>query len=127
MHTMRPFLLGKFGERHAVKYLRKRGYVIVERNYRTPFGEIDIIAREGDVLAFVEVKTRSSRTFGLPQEAVDLRKRRQIIRTARAFLREQGEPSIFCRFDVLALEADRGGNVRRVQLIRGAFDVPVDS
>jgi putative endonuclease len=77
--------LGRWGEEEAARFLRRLGMTIVERNLRTPVGEIDIIARQGKILVFVEVKTRRSDAFGTPQEAVGPTKQRQIIRTALWF------------------------------------------
>ncbi len=119
---MRHLLLGKLGEDRAVRYLQQEGFVILRRNYRTPFGEIDIIAREEETLVFVEVKTRSTAAFGLPQEAVDRRKQRQLIRTAQSYLNETGGALPPCRFDVVALRTDRKGQRKEFELIRGAFD-----
>jgi putative endonuclease len=119
---MRHLLLGKIGERHAARFLSKAGFAIVARNYRTPLGEIDIVARDGETLAFIEVKTRSSRAFGLPQEAVDCRKQRQLIRAAQVFLKAHGEPAVPCRFDVVAVTTGLGARAADVTLIRGAFD-----
>ncbi len=119
---MRHLLLGKLGERHAVRFLSKAGFAIVARNYRTPLGEIDIVARDGETLAFIEVKTRSSKAFGLPQEAVDRRKQRQLIRAAQVFLKAHGELDVPCRFDVVAVTTGRSARAPEVTLIRGAFD-----
>ncbi len=119
---MQHLVLGKIGERHAVRFLSKAGFAIVARNYRTPLGEIDIVARDGETLVFIEVKTRSSRAFGLPQEAVDRRKQRQLIRAAQVFLKAHGEPAVPCRFDVVAVTAGRTLRAPEVTLIRGAFD-----
>lgn len=69
--------LGKEGERLAKEFLKKKGYSILPEYYRTPFGDIDIIAKEKDVLVFVEVKTRTDLTFGSPFEAVNQRKRKR--------------------------------------------------
>jgi putative endonuclease len=119
---MRHLLLGKKGERHAARYLKRIGFKVLAMNYRTAGGEIDIIAREKDILAFVEVKTRTTASYGIPQEAVDLRKQRQLIRAARAYLQEIGETSIPCRFDVVAVQAGKDGRQKKVELIRDAFD-----
>jgi putative endonuclease len=120
---MHHLLVGKIGERHAVKYLSRNGYEILTRNYRTSVGEIDIIAKEKGTLAFVEVKTRSTRHYGLPQEAVGMRKKRQIIRTAHLFLNQHGDMDVLCRFDVVAIWLGISGRARRIELIRHAFDV----
>ena len=96
--------LGRWGEDLAAAYLQQRGMVILERNFRGKRGEVDIIARDGDDLVFVEVKTRSSCTFGTPQEAVNRRKQQQIIHLAEIYL--QSHPSrLQPRFDVVAVTA----------------------
>jgi len=118
--------LGRLGEDRAVRYLQREGFEILQRNYRSPFGEIDIIAREEETLVFVEVKTRSTKAFGLPQEAVNRRKQRQLIRTAQAYLGEKGGVLPPCRFDVIALRTDRKGRHEELELIRGAFDATGD-
>lgn len=119
---MHHLLVGKIGERHAVRYLGKQGFKILATNYRTPLGEIDIIARESDVLAFVEVKTRSTGRYGFPEEAVDRRKQRQLVRVARFYLNDCGDPEMPCRFDVVAVHLGISGRARAVRLIRNAFD-----
>jgi putative endonuclease len=120
---MRHLLLGKIGERFAARYLTSHGYDILEKNYSTPLGEIDIVARHDGLLVFVEVKTRSSGRYGLPQEAVNLRKQRQMIRVAEAYLKERKNSEVPCRFDVVAVTTTSGGRIRAAELIQGAFDV----
>jgi putative endonuclease len=97
---------GKRAEKQAAAFLRSHGYQIVEENYRWPGGEIDLIARDGDCLVFVEVKTRSSEAFGLPEEAVDEAKQRKLIRTAQRYLL-QHPTELNVRFDVVALSGGR--------------------
>ncbi|MBN2428535.1 MAG: YraN family protein [Deltaproteobacteria bacterium] len=112
--------LGRWGEDLAVDFLKKRGMKILERNFRCPAGEIDIIARCGKHIIFVEVKTRKSEMFGTPQEAVNLRKQRQIIRAAQWYL-EQKPLNLQPRFDVLAIRA--GDNQPELEHIPDAFGV----
>ena len=91
----------------AACFLKTQGYQILERNYRCKKGEIDLIAREGQYLVFVEVKYRSTNESGLPEEAVDLRKQRQISRVAAWYLTEKGlDIYTPCRFDVVAIEGE---------------------
>jgi putative endonuclease len=97
--------LGRWGEECACNFLRGRGFEILERNFRTPLGEIDLIVRQGRILAFVEVKTRRSLAFGAPQDAVTARKQRQIIRAAQWYLSSARWPSLQPRFDVVAVLA----------------------
>ncbi len=91
--------IGDIGEDYAVRYLKKQKYKIIARNYRNRCGEIDIIARKGDIIAFTEVKTRHLNPVTEPYEAVDHRKRMKIIRTASIFIAETGADAFF-RFDV---------------------------
>ena len=102
--THERLALGKWGEEAAVDYLRGQGMKILERNFRTPLGEIDIIARCGKSLLFVEVKTRRGSLFGSPQEAVGKRKQRQIIHAAQWYLQNRPSP-LQPRFDVIAVHA----------------------
>lgn len=95
--------LGAWGEDRAAEYLRQQGIKIVERNFTTPVGEIDIIARYKSWLLFIEVKTRRSTAFGTPQEAVGVRKQRQIIRTAHWYLQNNKSTRLQPRFDVIAI------------------------
>ena len=101
--------LGAWGENLAVNYLRKQGLKIVEQNFRTPVGEIDIIARDKSFLIFIEVKTRRSTAFGTPQEAVGLRKQRQITRTAQWYLQNNKNVKLQPRFDVVAILCQSDG------------------
>ena len=93
---------GREGEERAVGFLQKKGYEILQRNVRYKRGEIDIIARDGDTVVFVEVKSRSSSGFGVPEEAVDRRKQRQLCRLALLYLQKKGWlHRVDCRFDVI--------------------------
>lgn len=112
--------LGRWGEEVATRFLKKGGYAIVARNLRTPVGEIDIIARHGKVLAFVEVKTRRTLAFGTPQEAVGPTKQRQIIRTAEWYLASGKGRGLQPRFDVIAVRPLAGGEAS-IEHIPNAF------
>jgi len=94
--------LGVRGENHAARYLRQKGYSIILRNYRTGMGEIDIIARDGDTLVFVEVKTRANDDPS-PETQVHAFKQRQITKMARLYLSKYGIPLPPARFDVIAI------------------------
>jgi len=107
---------GKRGEEKAAEFLRSQGYKILEENYRWRGGEIDIIARDGDYLVFVEVKARASLAFGTPEEAVTKAKRRKLVRTAQKYLLEH-PTQLGVRFDVVALS---GGEAR---LYKNAFSL----
>jgi len=95
--------LGALGEDAAVELLRRTGYRIVARNHRCRQGEVDIVAEKGEVLAFVEVRTRASAAFGGPEETVNWRKRRRVIAAARDFLSRRRGPARAVRFDVIAV------------------------
>ncbi len=107
---------GNLGEDLATAYLRNRGYTILERNYARSGGEIDVIAREGSVLAFVEVKARTTVRYGTPAEAVNRTKRMRILRTAMRYISEHNLDDVAMRFDILELLPDE------INLIRNAFD-----
>ena len=95
--------LGKSGEDAAVRYLRSKKFKIIERNFRFLRGEIDIIALDKKTLVFFEVKSRKSKEFGPPEEAVTPSKQRQIKRVAQGFLAQNNLQDAECRFDVLSL------------------------
>jgi len=114
--------LGEWGEARAVRYLRQRLYRIVATNYSNKCGEIDIIARRGKVLAFVEVKTRRSIAFGSGAEAVTARKQRQIIRTAQLYLQQNPDMrDLQPRFDVVGVMAEPGREACSIEHIPDAF------
>ena len=124
-------LVGERGEREAMFYLRQQGYLVVARRWKTGRlrGEVDVIAWEGDVLCFVEVKTRATRNEMDPAEAaVDRDKRRMVRMMAEAYLRgfpEAERTGVLVRFDVLAVylagTAAAGARGAEIELIRGAF------
>jgi putative endonuclease len=113
--------LGKKGEEKALRFLKKKGYRIIEQNYVCNLGEMDIIAKEKDTLVFVEVKTRTSMVFGPPQLAVTPFKQRQLSKVALHFLKEKKLEDVKARFDVVAilLPPER----EKIELIRNAFDL----
>ena len=96
-------VLGQRGENAAAKYLRGLGYKILIRNFRCQMGEVDIIARDGKTIVFVEVKTRSSGLFGTPERAIGPDKKRNIIRAARGFVQKAGADWSMVRFDVVSI------------------------
>jgi len=95
--------VGALGENEAADYLTKAGYCILQRNYRTKSGEIDIIARKNGIIIFVEVKTRRSINYGLPSEAVTYHKRKKIIKTALCYLNQTQQNYCSCRFDIVEI------------------------
>lgn len=110
--------LGRWGEARAAEYLEAQGYAIVERNLRTPYGEIDLVARREDaalshsrmpapITVFVEVKTRSSKTFGYPEESVTPRKQAHLLAAAQSYIQEHPELEGDWRIDVIAIQRER--------------------
>lgn len=93
--------LGDIGEELATRYLAKKGYAILARKYRVAGGEIDIIAMKGGCIAFCEVKTRQSRLYGAPSEAVTLVKQQRLRRAAETYLYRENAADVSCRFDVI--------------------------
>jgi len=112
--------VGLEGENAAAAYLTSLGYRVIERNVRFRAGEIDLVAEDGGVLVFVEVKTRRGRGFGAPAEAVTAEKRRRLVRLASLYLARRGGQVPPCRFDVVSVEPGPGGRYR-CEVIRGAF------
>ncbi len=119
--SQRGVLLGKYCEDEAVRFLKKRGYKILERNYRSRFGEIDVIAKDGNSLVFVEIKSRASPLFGPPQLRVTKKKRENIIKTALSYLKINSMIDAECRIDVVSVSLDKQNN--KIELIRDAFGV----
>lgn len=113
--------LGVEGEARAAAHLAARGYRILARNARAGRVELDLVARRGRVLAFVEVKTRGSRAAGTPEEAVDSRKRARLVQGAAAWLAAHASRGLAVRFDVVACERDAAGRWS-VRHLEGAFD-----
>lgn len=103
---------GRAAERHAAELLRKQGLRVLARNWRCRFGEIDLVARDGPTLVFVEVRLRASAAFGGAAESIDAAKRRKLIAAANLYLSARGAASP-CRFDAVLIEAD--GHTRWVR------------
>jgi putative endonuclease len=112
--------LGGRGENLAARFLRGLGYKIMVRNFRSALGEIDIIARDGDTLVFVEVKTRSY-DEPTPEDQVNAAKRHQITKVAKSYLSRYGFPQPPARFDVVAVVWPEGGEAQ-IRHIRSAFE-----
>jgi putative endonuclease len=111
---------GTDSESMAVNYLKENGYQIIERNYRTKIGEIDIIAKDGDTIVFVEVKARKSRAYN-PKEAVTNSKKRKISMVALYYLKSTRQINVRARFDVVAIDSAK--NSGAVELIKNAFEL----
>jgi putative endonuclease len=102
--------LGLWGENVAAQYLARRGYTILDRNARTPYGEIDLVTQKQDVIVFVEVKTRSSSSFGYPEEAMTSAKKAHFLAAAQAYLQAHPELDGDWRLDVIAVRRYPIGN-----------------
>ncbi|HSF80693.1 MAG TPA: YraN family protein [Anaerolineales bacterium] len=100
--------LGKWGENIAANYLLDKGYEILGRNVRTSYGELDLVTRFGDVLVFVEVKTRRTTEFGLPEQSITQQKRSHILQAAQSYLLANELSEIDWRIDVIAINMARG-------------------
>lgn len=113
--------LGKSGESIAARHLEKLGYCILERNYRSPRGEIDLVARQGHTIVFVEVKTRRNHRYGNPKAAVTPAKQRKISMVALHYLKSRNQLQARARFDVVTIHPP--GASDRIELIQNAFDL----
>ena len=112
---------GKRSETLAARYLELKGYRILVHNYRNRLGEIDIIAREGPVLVFVEVKARKTDRYGSPKNAVTFTKQAKISKTALTYLKETGQLNRKARFDVVAIDARY--DPPEIEVVRNAFEL----
>ena len=122
--TVKTKTLGEKGENIAAAFLKKKGYNILFRNYKCSFGEIDIIAKHKKILSFIEVKTRSTKKYGLPQEAVTPAKQTKISRVALEFVQRYKMDNRAARFDVVSVQYLNAGY--EVNLIENAFELTVD-
>ena len=113
--------LGRFGEALALKQIKRLGYKKIIRNYRCPLGEVDLIARDGDTLVFIEIKTRRGKSIYYAKEAVDEKKKRQLSKVALAYMKSNNCCEAEARFDVVAVNVD--GNRTQVEVIQNAFEL----
>jgi putative endonuclease len=112
---------GKKSENLAVWYLKRIGYKIIEQNYRTPLGEIDIIAKEKKTIVFVEVKSRQSIRYGNPKWAVTPKKQRKISMVALQYLKSTRQTDARARFDVVAITSNR--DEPQIEVVKNAFEL----
>ena len=115
--------LGAKGEKLAARFLRRKGYKIVQRNYRCKLGEVDIVAEQDKTLVFVEVRTKQTEKFGPPQSSVTSTKRRHISRVALFYIKEKGLVEQSCRFDVIAITFPSGSRKPNIEHIENAFEL----
>ena len=114
--------IGLFGEAAVANYLRERGYTLLAHGYRCRFGEIDLIAKKHKTLAFVEVKLRSPKSYGLPREAVDAVKQEKLRKTALSYLADK-KLDVPARFDVaeVYIAGKEIPQIERIEYIENAF------
>ena len=110
--------LGRRGEDLAAKRLQAEGYRILARNYRCVAGEVDLVAEDGDWLVFVEVRTRHGDRWGTPEESVTKAKQARLIQVAENYVAEQEAWDMAWRIDVVAVDLDSRGHVRRLEVLR---------
>ncbi|MFH1782133.1 MAG: YraN family protein [Candidatus Omnitrophota bacterium] len=113
---------GKKGEALALDFLKKQGYKILQKNYKTKLGEIDIIGRDGPYTSFIEVKARTGKRFGLPEESVDIKKQIKLTNVALYYIKEHAIKDTLLRFDVVSIE-DVNSSSPEIKLIKNAFEV----
>lgn len=114
--------IGNMGEEQAAAYLRVNGYQIKAAQFRSPMGEIDLVAEKDHTLVFVEVKTRHPTCYGTPAQAVSYTKRRRIVQTAYWYIQQKHLPEGLCRFDVIEVYCHGNGKAR-IQHFENAFEV----
>ena len=119
--TRERLKLGKFGEDLALEKIKRLGYKKIIRNYRCALGEIDLIAKDGNTLVFIEIKTRKGKSIGYAKEAVDARKRRQLSKVALAYMKSNDCCEAKARFDVVAVCIDK--NKPEIEVVKNAFDL----
>ncbi len=122
--TLKRLLFGRSGESAAVAFLKKKGYRILEQNFRSKLGEIDIIAEQGGVLVFIEVKARTNHELGHPFNALTLAKQKKIVQTAQSFLVRKRISDKPMRFDVVGLTSDpESPDSWQIEHLENAFQV----
>ncbi len=113
---------GRLGEELARDFLKKRGFHILENNYRCPEGEIDIIAHHKDYLVFIEVRTKTSQEFGIPEESITKAKKKRMVATAQHYRQTHDRQLPLWRIDFVAVELDKKGKPSRIELIENAVN-----
>lgn len=108
---------GNLGESKACKYIKKNGYKVLKKNYRTKFGEIDIIGTDSDTICFIEVKARSRTDYGSPQEFVTKKKQERLWKTASIYIDKNSPEIENYRFDVVAVDLEN----EEIELFKNAF------
>ena len=119
---MRRHQIGEWGEAVALRHLESKGYRIRAQNWRTPEGEVDIVAQDDETIVFVEVKTRTTHEFGWPEESITVAKRRRLQRAAWAYLQAHEMLDVMWRIDVIAIDRSSSGAVERLDHYVDAVD-----
>jgi putative endonuclease len=115
--------VGAKGEKLAAKFLKRKGYKVIQRNYKCKLGEIDIVAEHDGTIVFVEVKTRQTQEFGPPQYAVTAAKRGQISKVALSYIRDKKMVDQSCRFDVIGITFQSESHKPEIDHIENAFQL----
>ena len=118
-----PKEVGAKGEKLAAKFLKRKGYKVIQRNYKCKLGEIDIVAEHNGTIVFVEVKTRQTQEFGSPQSSVTATKRGQISRVALSYIRDKKLVDQACRFDVIGITFPPESRKPEIEHIENAFQL----
>lgn len=113
--------LGKLGEELALKKIKGLGYKCIARNYRCPMGEVDLIAKDGDCLVFIEIKTRKGKSLGYAKEAITPLKKRKLSKVALAYMKSNNCSDVQSRFDVVAINLN--GGKEEIEVIQNAFEL----
>jgi len=113
---------GLLGETIAAKFLRSRGYLIIETNFFTPFGEIDLVAKKDGYTIFIEVKTRISDQFGSPLLSITRSKKRSIIKNSLCYMKRNGLIENPCRIDVISIILNDNGELKTLEHIKNAIE-----
>lgn len=114
--------IGRAGERFALEFIKRKGYAILETNYRTPFGEIDIVAGEKGRIVFIEVKTRVSSSLGPPYLSVTSQKKRHLIKNGLAYLKRFGKIDTCWRINVVSVKLNESLQLENIELIENAVE-----
>lgn len=115
--------IGAYGEDIAENYLQKLGYIVLDRNFRSKIGEIDLIGKDGDFICFIEVKTRFGTPYGNPCEAVTFTKRLKIYKTAQMYIMKKRLAKFNFRFDVVEVILNPSNDTSSIKLIKDAFQI----
>jgi putative endonuclease len=114
--------LGNRGEHLALDFIKKKGFRVLETNYRCSYGEIDIIARQKDCLVFVEVRTKTNLAFGSPEESITNTKKRHLESAVNHYLQNQAKMPLSWRIDLVAIELESDNKLKRIEHIENAIE-----